>query len=107
MLDLAKQNRVVEGSKSLTFVLFPRHRLSTLDVRPAFLRELLAENPLRALTPFKTEHITPRCSGSRYAFCIERRGETIVALGRGALVGHLPPFAMRVVWPIRATAAHR
>lgn len=46
MLDLTKEHQGVEGSKRLRFVWFPRERLSKLDVRPVFLRELLAVIPL-------------------------------------------------------------
>ena len=46
MLDLTKRHRGVEGSKSLEFAWFAREQLSSLDIRPAFLRELLAKRQL-------------------------------------------------------------
>lgn len=46
MLDLVARHRGVEGGKSLEFVWFSRDQLATLDVRPAFLRELLVQDPL-------------------------------------------------------------
>jgi len=46
MLDLTRHHRGLEQSKSLNFVWFPRMQVSSLDIRPAFLREFLAQSQL-------------------------------------------------------------
>ncbi|MGS0897140.1 NUDIX hydrolase [Burkholderia stagnalis] len=39
LLDVTVAHRGAEGDKGLTFAWFSRHRLSEIDVQPAFLRE--------------------------------------------------------------------
>jgi hypothetical protein len=51
MLDLTQHHRGVEGSKSLEFVWFPRMQVSSLDVRPAFLRNFLGQRQLEPGEP--------------------------------------------------------
>ncbi|SDR55073.1 NUDIX domain-containing protein [Paraburkholderia fungorum] len=46
MLDLPGRHHGVEGSKRLEFAWFPRVQVSSLDIRPAFLRKFLAQSQL-------------------------------------------------------------
>lgn len=46
MLDLTQRHHGAEESKSLDFVWFARKQVSSLDIRPAFLRKFLEHSQL-------------------------------------------------------------